>query len=138
MHLLHNKGFECILPPVKSKGKYIRRCGGYWVIVFPWESCFTKFNLIENQAQKISVTKKAAGLLSQMHSLTSKNARGLISPITREIPQAYKPSIWAAESGTLWTVAVKNLRKRMASNEALEKLHIARKIGEKMNFFHRN
>lgn len=130
---LKHLGFPYVSPPLKSKyGEYIHRCGGYWVIIFPWITSFSRFGLKENQAQTAGVIKKAAYLLSKMHYFSKQGLHLIKHPKTRNIPHAYKPSVWAYESDRLWTRAEQNLRYRKSSLETIRRLYRARKIAEKI------
>lgn len=133
MYGLQIAGFRRVMPPIKSQGKdYIFRCGGYWIIVFPWTPYFTNFNLSEDHAQNIQIVKKAAHLLSEMHSFTKKGLPLNNDLNKRVLPQAYKPSIWVAEADTLWASSERNILQGGSSIEAIEKLHSARKLGEEI------
>jgi Ser/Thr protein kinase RdoA (MazF antagonist) len=133
MHALQVAGFFHVLPPLRSRrGKYVHRCGGYWSIVYHWAPFFAQFGLSEDQVQTVQVAERAARLLSEMHCSAQGSMQRLTSPKDRDLPQAYKPSVWAAEADTLWIAAERNLCQRKSSVEAIEKLHIARELGEKL------
>lgn len=126
-------GFRPISAPLASKrGKYVERCGGYWVIVFPWISYFPQFGLNEDNAQTAQVVRRAARLMSAMHFAARRGPERIVPPARRDLPQTYKPSLWAMEVDKLWIAAEQNLRRKNSSSEAKELLSRARQIGDEL------